>query len=366
MPDLHPLARRHFEQQLRRAVRRYKYTHHVVRPVMGFNADLSKRLDEPRPVALDAQFEYARGIAFECGDRSVRRDDALVQYDDVIAGELHVGQHVGRQDDGDRTCNVANQPEHFLAAPRIHSVGRLIEQQKIGIVPQGLRQLDALLHPRRIGFDVAISRLAKTDVKEDFVGALHGSGLRKTTELAAIRDEGHRIHPWNMRVVLRHVADTRADRQWRLGNVVTEHVHCAAYRTQQTEQRFDERALPCSVRAEQANGTLGKRDADIAQRLVRAVLDGDILQNNWRGHNVPRSPSASARSRMNRMTLPMCSSRGKLNSSAPRRRSSRETLRAKALSFIRLTTDAGSRSRMLFDGRTSDAAVTNPDISSHA
>ena len=40
--------------------------------------------------------------------------------------------------------------------------------------------------------------------------------------------------------------------------------------------------------------------------------------------------------------------------------------RAKALSFIRLMTDEASRSRMLFDGRTSDAAVTKPDISSQA
>ena len=33
---------------------------------------------------------------------------------------------------------------------------------------------------------------------------------------------------------------------------------------------------------------------------------------------------------------------------------------------IRFTTDGASRSRMLFEGRTSDAAVTNPDSSSHA
>ena len=43
-----------------------------------------------------------------------------------------------------------------------------------------------------------------------------------------------------------------------------------------------------------------------------------------------------------------------------------DTFRANALSFIFLPTDAGSRSSTLFDGRTSEAAVTNPAISSHA
>src|SRR5438034_18996 len=40
-------------------------------------------------------------------------------------------------------------------------------------------------------------------------------------------------------------------------------------------------------------------------------------------HRLPRSPSASAFSRMNAMTLPMCSSSGNPSSSAPFRRSSR-------------------------------------------
>jgi hypothetical protein len=48
------------------------------------------------------------------------------------------------------------------------------------------------------------------------------------------------------------------------------------------------------------------------------------------------------------------------------RRSSRLIARAKALSFIRFITEAGSRSSTLFDGRTSEQAVTKPDISSHA
>ena len=69
---------------------------------------------------------------------------------------------------------------------------------------------------------------------------------------------------------------------------------------------------------------------------------------------------------MNAMTLAMCSSSGKPSSSAPFRRSSRLTARANALSFIRFTTEAGSRSSTLLLGLTSDAAVMKPAISSHA
>ncbi len=78
------------------------------------------------------------------------------------------------------------------------------------------------------------------------------------------------------------------------------------------------------------------------------------------GRGRPPAPAA------NMITLPMCSCSGRPISSAPRRRSSRETARAKALSFIRLTTDDDSRSRTLFDGRMSAQAVTKPAISSQA
>ena len=86
---------------------------------------------------------------------------------------------------------------------------------RLGIVDERLRQLDALLHAGRVLLDVAVARLAEADVVEHLVRALHGVGGRQAGQLAAVGDERHGVHPRNVRVVLRHVADACADLQRR-------------------------------------------------------------------------------------------------------------------------------------------------------
>ena len=68
------------------------------------------------------------------------------------------------------------------------------------------------------------------------------------------------------------------------------------------------------------------------------------------GQSVPRSPRVSALFRMKAMTLATCSSSGKPSSAAPRRRSSRDTARANALSFIRLSTETACEVQDAFGG----------------
>ena len=150
----------------------------------------------------------------------------------MIAGEFDVGQQVRREDQADAlvVAEIAHQLEHLVAPFRVHAVGRLVEEQQIGIVHERLRQLDALLHAGRIGLDVAIARLAEADVVEHLVRALHGVDRRQAGELAAVGDERHGVHAGNVRVALRHVADARADRQRRLGHVDAEHGHASPAR----------------------------------------------------------------------------------------------------------------------------------------
>ncbi len=113
---------------------------------------------------------------------------ALVEHDDVIAREFDVGQQVRRQDQIDALVvrQVADELEHLVAALRIHAVGGLVEKQQVGIVHERLRQLDALLHARRVLLELAVARFAETDVVQDFVRPLHGVGLGQAGELAAI------------------------------------------------------------------------------------------------------------------------------------------------------------------------------------
>ena len=180
------------------------------------------------------------------------------------------------------------------------------------------------------------------------------------------------------------------------------------------EQALDHRALAGAIRAEQADGArregrrhVAKRVAAVAHRNTRqahdhiagtrvAWLQGRMARtavsdmrcfHYTRRTRRPFRPAVTAASGC-RAAAAAASSQAlepelvcaltheaddiadvlperkpELLGAAPR--SSRLTARAKA-SFIRLTTDDASRSMMLFVGRTSAAAVTNPDISSHA
>ena len=57
--------------------------------------------EEPRQVALDPQLEHATRGPLQLLDRPLRRDLPLVHHDDVVAGELDVGQQVRREDQVD-------------------------------------------------------------------------------------------------------------------------------------------------------------------------------------------------------------------------------------------------------------------------
>ena len=118
-----------------------------------------------------------------CGD-----DLPLVHHDHVVAGELDVGQQVRREDQVDVlvVAEIADELEHLVAPLRVHAVGRLVEEQQVGIVDERLRQLDALLHAGRVGLDVAVARLAEADVVQHFVRALHRVDRRQPGELAAV------------------------------------------------------------------------------------------------------------------------------------------------------------------------------------
>jgi hypothetical protein len=204
-----------------------------------------EHVEEPRQVALDAELVDAAGGSLQFVDRPLRRDLPLVHDDHVVAGVLDVGQQVRRQDQADVLVvpEIADELEHLVAAFRVHAVGRLVEEQQIGIVHQRLRQLDALLHARGVGVHVAVARLAEADVIEDLVRALHRVNGGQPGELAAVGDERDRVHAGNVRVVFRHVADARADGERRVRHVQPQHAHRPLVRLHEPEQRLQHRAL---------------------------------------------------------------------------------------------------------------------------
>src|SRR5438094_7547770 len=387
MTYLNALGRREREQIARAPVAGHEHAHDVLVGRVALESARAQQLDERLDLArrrLDAKLVGAAARLLERIDGTGGRDALLVHDDDVVAGVLDVGQQVRRQNQVDAFVvrQIADEIEHLVAPFRVHAVGRLVEEQQIGIVNERLRQLDPLLHAGRVGFDIAVARLAEADVEQHLVRALHRVDARQAGQLAAVRHEGDRVHAGNVPVGLRHVADARANLERRSGDVETEHAHLSAIGRDETEQRFDHRALPGAVRAGRSKAAAGDRGRRVAQRRVPAVHRGYGVERDDRGdaarlshaldlyapayQSVPRRPSASARSRMNAITLAICSSSGMPSDSAPAIRSSRYTPRANALSFIRFFTELTSRSSTLFVGRTSDAAVTKPASSSHA
>ena len=177
---------------------------------------------------------------------------------------------------------IPDECEHLVASPRVHAVGGLVEKQQIRIVHERLRELDALLHAGRIGFDVAVARFAQADIEEHLVRALHRIDARQPGQFAAVGDERYGVHARDVRVAFRHVPDAGADLERRGGDVQAEHAHLAAVGHDEPEQRLDHRALAGAVRAEQTHGSGAERRRHVAQRLVAAVRHRYRIQRDDR------------------------------------------------------------------------------------
>jgi hypothetical protein len=157
---------------------------------------------------------------------------------------------------------------------------RASQKQQLRIVHERLRKLDPLLHARRVGLYVAVSSLSKPDVEEDFVRALHRVRAPKARQLAAVRDEGNGCHAGYVRVTLRYIADAGAHGTRRFADVIAQHAQTAARGREQTKKRLDERALARAVGTKQSDGAVWEIGADVAERFVPAVCDGDVFEND--------------------------------------------------------------------------------------
>jgi len=69
---------------------------------------------------------------------------SLVDDDDLLAGLLAFGQAVRAQDDGVVAGEALDELARFIDLLGVEAGGRLVENQDVGIVDDGLRQADAL------------------------------------------------------------------------------------------------------------------------------------------------------------------------------------------------------------------------------
>ena len=146
-----------------------------------------------------------------------------------------------------------------------------------------LRQLDALLHAGRVGFEVAVARFAEADVIEHLVRALHGVGRRAGRTAGRSR---RRTTPRSCReCASRSPACSRCGREspaatWRHRGRARS---SALVGHQEAEQRLEQRALAGAVRAQQADGAGREHRRDVVQRPVLAVADAELIAPGRRG-----------------------------------------------------------------------------------
>ena len=177
-------------------------------------------------------------------------------------------------------AEVADQLEHLVAPLRVHAVGRLVEEQQIGIVDERLRQLDALLHAGRVGLDVAVARLAEADVVEHLVRALHRVDRRQARRAGRSRRRTTRRSC--RECARRSPACSRGGRGSRAARSATSRPStrirpCVG--RDEAEQRLEHRALAGAVRSEQADRAAREtRALTFLQRLVLAVDDGHAVE----------------------------------------------------------------------------------------
>ena len=203
----------------------------------------------------------------------------FIEDDDRLAERLDIVEDVRRQEDLDRLMgrDVPDELEDLGPAGRIEVRGRLVEEEDLGIVDEGLGQLEALLHARGVRVEEPVSRFAEADVEKDLVGALHGFLAGHARELAEIGGEGHGVHAGDETVALGHVADRAADHGLLAADVVVEDLALAALRDEETQEDAEERALAGPVRPQEADRPLAQAHGHAVQGDDLAVAEAEVL-----------------------------------------------------------------------------------------
>ena len=120
--------------------------------------------------------------------------------------------------------------EHLVAAGRVEAVGRLVEEDQLRVVDEGLGELDPLPHAGGVAADRPVALLVQPDVAQRVGGALARGGGRQPGHAGHVDDELGGGDVGRQAVVLGHVADQLADLHATRGDVEAEHAGLPARR----------------------------------------------------------------------------------------------------------------------------------------
>ena len=171
-----------------------------------------------------------------------------------------------------------DEREHVVAAGRVETARRLVEQHELGIADDRLRELRALAHAGRELADRAEPRFVEADEVEDVGGALARRACGQPAQLAERRDDVGRGLVERQAVVLGHVAEPRphADRIAR--DVDAAHLDAALGRVREAEQEAERRGLARAVRADEADATARHLERQVVERGRARVALGQSVE----------------------------------------------------------------------------------------
>src|SRR6185503_14016727 len=251
-------------------------------------ADLRQRRAQAAVVAGDLELDEG-AVRPPLFLKIAMMDDRAVLHDhSLIAHLLDVAQQVGADEHVHAlfVLHLGYELEHAPAGGGIEAVGRLVEHDQLRSVHDRLGELRHLLHPERVGAQLAIPRLAEPHVKQDLVRLLERGFRWKTGELGHLAHEGDGRHVADEGVVLGHVADARARLAHAVRAIEAENARASGAGAQEAEQREDQRGLPRAVRAQQAHRLACTRHTEAAGDPVKDLPppqpDFQVLQFNDR------------------------------------------------------------------------------------
>src|SRR5436190_3065026 len=155
--------------------------------------------------------------------------------------------------DAESVPEALDQFENLGLAFGIKAVCRFIEENDLGVMHNGLRQLHPLFHASRVGIDFSVALLAHSDKIKHLMSALTSRLKWQSTKLGAIGDIFAADHSRDMTILLRSVADTLANFPSLSAHLAPQQLCRARTDRQKLQQAFHESAFARAVGPQQPN-----------------------------------------------------------------------------------------------------------------
>ena len=205
-------------------------------------------------------------------DEAARREDP-----DPVADGLDLAQEVAGEHD--RQAALVDEPAQQLEdlddADRVDRGGRLVEDQEVGRLDQGIGDAEPLAHAAGVGADPVVRAVGEADLGEDLVDGGLRLGLAEAVEtgrVAQVLAAGHVLVEADG---VGQVADPSLDLARLPGGIEPHHRCLAVGRLGQPEQHQDRGRLARAVLAEQPEDLARvDREVEPVDRRQRPVLLG--------------------------------------------------------------------------------------------